>query len=89
MSTTIDKVVHLSPERAERLARLAQDRRTTEDALVERALNLLFDLADEGSAEEERRVWRTLGIKSVERVWDNEADAAYDNWRELYGIAEG
>ncbi|MDQ3814225.1 MAG: hypothetical protein M3347_09780 [Armatimonadota bacterium] len=79
MSTTIDKVVHLSPERAARLARLAQDRRTTEDALVERALDLLFDLTGEGSAEEERRVWRTLGMKSLERVWDNDADAVYDH----------
>jgi predicted transcriptional regulator len=88
MSTTIDKVVHLSPERAERLARLAQNKSTTEDALVEKALDLLFDLADEG-AEEERKAWRTLGVESLERVWDNDADAVYDNWKELYGVSEG
>jgi len=88
MSTTIDKVVHLSADRAERLSRLAQDRRTTEDALVQKALDLLFDLADEGT-QEERQAWRALGMKSLSRVWDNDADAVYDNWRELYGVQEG
>jgi hypothetical protein len=88
MSTTVDKVVHLSTSRAERLAQLAHERSTTEDALVAEALDLLFGLTDEGSAEEERRVWQTLNMKSLERVWDNDADAVYDNWRELYGVPE-
>ena len=89
MSITLDKVVHLSAERAARLAQLARERSTTEDALVEKALDLLFDLTGEESQAQERGVWRALGAKSLERVWDNDADAVYDHWRELYGVPEG
>jgi excisionase family DNA binding protein len=27
-------------------------------------------------------------LAALEEVWDNEADAVYDNWRELYGVPE-
>jgi len=87
MSHTIDKVVHLSNDRAERLALLAHERGATEDALIEKALDILFSLTDEGSAEEERCAWQALSIESLERIWDNEADAVYDNWRDIYGIS--
>jgi len=33
--------------------------------------------------------WNALGIASFQKDWDNEEDAIYDNWRELYDIAEG
>jgi hypothetical protein len=82
MSTMIDKVVHLSADRVERLAQLARQHDTSEDALVEKALDLLFSLT-EGDDEEERRLWQAMTMKSLARVWDNEADAVYDNWREL------
>jgi hypothetical protein len=88
MNSTIDKIVHLSAERAERLTRLAHERGVPEDTLVEKALDLLFSLSGESSAEEERRAWHALGMKSLERVWDNDADAVYDNWRNLYGVPE-
>lgn len=87
MSHTIDKVIHLSTDRAERLALLAHERDATEDALIEKALDILFSLTGEGSAEEERHAWQALSIKSLERIWDNEADAVYDNWRDIYGIS--
>ncbi len=37
--------------------------------------------------QEERRIWSRLSEASLARVWNNEADAAYDNWRELYGLS--
>ena len=30
--------------------------------------------------------WTKLSETSYARDWDNEKDAAYDNWRELYGV---
>ena len=27
--------------------------------------------------------------EALRDVWDNEDDAVYDNWRELYGVSEG
>ena len=88
MSTMIDKVVHLSADHVERLTQLARQRGTSEDALLEKALDLLFSLTDKGDDEEERRIWQALTMKSLARVWDNEADAVYDNWRELYGVSD-
>lgn len=29
----------------------------------------------------ERSQWAALGLSSLNRIWDNEKDAAYDNWR--------
>jgi hypothetical protein len=79
-------VVHLSPERAERLERLANERKVSEEALIESALDLLFYA--EGSAEDEIVFWSGLSEGALAQVWDNDADAAYDNWRELYGVPE-
>jgi len=36
--------------------------------------------------EGQRRGWSLLSEAALRRVWDNDADAAYDNWRELYGV---
>ena len=30
--------------------------------------------------------WQRLGLQAFETDWDNEEDAIYDNWREIYGI---
>lgn len=88
MSYTIGKVIHLSVDRAERLAQLAHERGSTEDALIEKALDILFSLTGEGQEEEERRAWQALSVKSLDRIWDNEADAVYDNWRALYDTSQ-
>jgi hypothetical protein len=34
----------------------------------------------------ERRGRSVLSDAALQRVWDNEADAAYDNWRALYDV---
>ena len=30
--------------------------------------------------------WQSLGLATFEKAWDNEEDAIYDNWREIYGV---
>lgn len=30
--------------------------------------------------------WTLLSEESFSRNWDNEDDAIYDNWREIYGV---
>jgi hypothetical protein len=88
MRSTVHRTVRLSEDRARRLGELAAARGTTEDALIERALDLLFDLGEGLDAEDERRVWSALGSEAMTRVWDNDADAVYDDWKQLYGVPD-
>jgi hypothetical protein len=37
----------------------------------------------------EGHAWTRLSEASFAREWDNDKDAVYDNWRELYGVREG
>lgn len=86
MPSIVEKHIRLSADRADRLSRLAQIHQTHEDQIIERALDILFtltDLFDEGA---ERRGWSFLSEAALQHVWDNEEDAAYDNWRELYDV---
>ena len=43
---------------------------------------------EEGEEKEERHIWYALGMKSLERVWDNDVDAVCDNWRNMYDVPE-
>jgi len=88
VSYTVDKIIHLSNDRAEQLTKLASEHEATEDTIIEKALDLLFSIIGEGNTEEERHIWQLLSMKSLERVWDNDADAVYDNWRNIYDIPE-
>jgi prevent-host-death family protein len=36
--------------------------------------------------QEERTIWSSLSEESLQRVWDNPQDAAYDEWRTLYDV---
>jgi hypothetical protein len=86
MSDTIDRTVRLSPERAQRLAALAAQKGVPEEALILDAVDLLLRLGPSETDEQEREAWIELGADAMYRVWDNEDDAVYDNWREIYGI---
>lgn len=86
MLTAVEKRIRLSSERADRLSRLARVRAVSEDQIVEKALDILFNLTDLFDEQAERRGWSFLSESSLRRVWDNEQDAIYDNWRKLYGI---
>ena len=82
----VEKRIRLSEERAGRLGRLAQAHQIQEDQIVEKALDILFSLADLFDESAERQGWSFLSDVALQRIWDNEEDAVYDNWRELYGV---
>ncbi len=84
--TVVEKRFWLSAERVDRLVRLARVHQVGEDQLVERALDILFTLTDLLDDRSEHLGWSSLSDASLQRIWDNEKDAAYDDWRELYGV---
>jgi hypothetical protein len=86
MLTIVEKHIRLSTERADRLSRLARTQGLSEDQIVEKALDILFSLTDLFDERTERKGWSFLSEDSLRRIWDNEEDAPYDNWRELYGV---
>ncbi len=85
--TPVEKHVRLSAECAERLSRLAQAQAMSEDQIIEKALDILFKLTELFDENAERRGWSFLSQASLQRIWDNEEDAVYDNWKELYGVS--
>jgi predicted transcriptional regulator len=82
----VEKQIRLSVQHADRLSRLARAKALSEDQIIEKALEILFSLTDLLDQEVERQGWSFLSEGSLQRVWDNEEDARYDHWRELYGI---
>ncbi|MBI2766461.1 MAG: hypothetical protein HYX53_11205 [Chloroflexi bacterium] len=75
--------IHLAEETRARLELAAAERKAPLDEIVEQALAVY--LADHLGASE----WSELSTGALEAVWDNDLDARYDNWRELYGIPPG
>jgi hypothetical protein len=83
---TIEQRIQLSAEQVDRLRHLTEATQLTEDQVIAKALEILFSLTDILDARAERRGWSFLSEDAFRRVWDNDEDAAYDNWRELYGV---
>ncbi len=73
VSTT--RHIKLSAHSAERLSKLAQDRKVSEDQIIERALDILFSLTDILDEHSEQRGWSFVSEDSLKRIWDNEEDA--------------
>ncbi|MBI2761046.1 MAG: hypothetical protein HYX51_06450 [Chloroflexi bacterium] len=82
----VEKRIHLPRALAERLSLAAESEHTTEDAVIEKALDVLFAVNQVLAAQSERGAWSSLSDDALRGVWDNDHDAAYDNWRDLYGI---
>jgi hypothetical protein len=82
---TVERRFRIQAEQAERLRRLAQVRQVSEDRIVEKALDILFSLTELLDSDTERRGWSALSEDSLARIWDNDEDARYDDWAELYG----
>ena len=76
----------LSRERVDRLFRLARAQQVREDQLVERALDMLFALSEFADDGQGHIGWSNLADSSLQRIWDNEEDTVYDNWKDLYAI---
>jgi hypothetical protein len=87
MLATVDKQIKLSSERADRLSRLATAQEISEDYIVEKALDILFGLTELLDEHAERHAWSFIAEHSLQRIWDNEEDALYDNWREMYEVS--
>ncbi|MBC8449859.1 MAG: hypothetical protein H8D78_19165 [Chloroflexi bacterium] len=88
-ATMIEKRVTLSPESAARLSAVARAQRVSEEEVIRRLISIFLACAGIQAEEVSRREWQALGMAAFERAWDNEEDAIYDNWRELYGVSEG
>ncbi|MFQ5812365.1 MAG: hypothetical protein ACE5I2_04125 [Anaerolineae bacterium] len=86
MLATVEKHIWLSAERADRLSRLSRSQEINENQIIEKALDILFSLTELFDEHAERQGWSFLSEAALQRIWDNEEDAIYDNWRELYGI---
>lgn len=69
---------------AERLTKRAQQ---LNDAQAEKVLAFLEFVLAQARLDEERQDWHMASEEAFARVWDNERDAIYDNWRELYGVS--
>jgi len=82
----VEKHFQISIGHARWLSSVAQTRGIGESQIVEKALDILSGLTDIFEDGADRQGWTLLSEVSLQRVWDNDADAAYDNWRELYGV---
>ncbi|MCC7103950.1 MAG: hypothetical protein IT307_02290 [Chloroflexi bacterium] len=87
--TLVERRIRLSAERAERMRRLAQAGRVSEDEIIERALDILFHVTELVDAQAERQAWSFASEEALARVWDNDEDARYDNWREIHDVPTG
>jgi len=66
--------------------RLQQRAALLDDAQAEKALAFIDFLLARERLEKERREWHEASEEAFVRLWDNEQDAIYDNWRDLYGV---
>ena len=87
VETVVEKRFHLSLDHVDYLSRLAQSHRISEDRVVEQALDILFTLTNLLDERIERPGWSFLSEAALQRVWDNEEDAVYDGWRDVYGVS--
>lgn len=85
----VTRAFTLSPDKTSRLSQIAKTRRVSESEVVERALDIFFSLAEIFEDETEHQGYYRLSEAALRRVWDNDQDAVYDHWRDLYGVPEG
>lgn len=79
----------LSVEQVHRLRKMADSRDMSESRVVEKALELLFGMDDSLDLDLDRETLYRLSEPTLLRIWDNDSDAVYDNWRDIYGLPEG
>lgn len=88
-STSVRREFVLPRDQVNRLRDLAEMRQISESRVVEKALDVFFSLAEVFDPELDRQSLYRLSEPSLLRIWDNDPDAAYDHWRDLYDVPEG
>jgi len=58
-----------------------------DDKQAEKVLTFIEFLLAEEMLEKERCEWQNASGQAFARVWNNEYDAIYDNWKDLYGVS--
>ncbi|MBS1250415.1 MAG: hypothetical protein MAG431_02009 [Chloroflexi bacterium] len=71
----VEKRIHLSADQAANLSHIAREYKIREDHIVEKALDIFFNLTDLFG---EQKGWSYLSEKSLREVWDNDKDTIYD-----------
>jgi hypothetical protein len=85
-ATVVEKTIKLSADRIARLDQMARLHGLDEDQIVEKALDILFTVIDLFDEQTEQQGWPLMSEGSLKRIWDNEEDAVYDDWRTLYDV---
>lgn len=67
--------------------RLTQRVQRLDDEQAQKVLAFIEFVLSQARFEEERHEWHVASEEAFTRAWDNEHDAIYDNWRELYGVS--
>ena len=88
-SRSVVREFTLPVDQVRRLRNLSETRQVSESRVVEKALDVFFSLAEVFDPDLDRQAWYQLSEPSLLRVWDNDPDAAYDHWRDLYDISQG
>lgn len=83
---TVELQISLPSGQAARLEALAQQLQTSRGAVVLQALDILFGITDLLATHTERQDWSQIAEETFRRVWDNEQDASYNDWRNLYSV---
>lgn len=88
-AVSVSREFQLPADQVERLSDMAAARMMSESQVLERALDVFFGLADVFGDDLDRPAFYRLSEPSLMRVWDNDQDAVYDDWRNLYDVQEG
>lgn len=80
-----ERQISIPTDLATRLSLLAQVQHISEDAVIVKALTILFNLADQFDNQAAPPDWSPLSEGSLNRLWSNDEDARYDDWQRMYG----
>ena len=89
LSTSIRREFVLPRNQFNGRSNLPETRQISESRVVEKALDVFFSLTEVFNPDLDRQAWYRLSEPSLLRVWDNDPDAVYDSWRELYDVSAG
>lgn len=89
LSTSIKREFVLPRDQVDHLRNLSETRQISESQVVEKTVDVFSRSAEVFDPDLDRQAWYGLSEPSLLRIWENDLDAAYDNWRELYDVSKG